>query len=35
MRLPCPFCGERDLIEFAYHGDASLVRPDPGAASPR
>jgi heterotetrameric sarcosine oxidase delta subunit len=32
MRIQCPFCGERDLSEFAYHGDAGFVRPDPGAA---
>jgi methylglutamate dehydrogenase subunit B len=31
MRIPCPFCGERDLSEFAYHGDASANRPDPEA----
>lgn len=30
MRIPCPFCGERDLSEFAYHGDASYRRPAPG-----
>ena len=29
MRIPCPFCGERDLSEFAYLGDANAVRPDP------
>jgi methylglutamate dehydrogenase subunit B len=29
VRIPCPFCGERDLAEFAYHGDASFMRPDP------
>ncbi|MDB6083433.1 MAG: soxD [Gammaproteobacteria bacterium] len=27
MRIHCPFCGERDLIEFAYHGDAGFERP--------
>jgi sarcosine oxidase subunit delta len=27
MRLPCPFCGERGLEEFAYGGDASVTRP--------
>ena len=27
MRIPCPFCGERDAGEFAYRGDASPVRP--------
>ncbi len=31
MRIPCPFCGERDLSEFVYHGDAGFVRPDPDA----
>jgi sarcosine oxidase subunit delta len=29
MRIPCPFCGERDLREFAYLGDATVTRPDP------
>lgn len=29
MRIRCPFCGERDLAEFAYLGDASARRPDP------
>jgi methylglutamate dehydrogenase subunit B len=32
MRLPCPCCGERDLQEFTYLGDATLVRP-PGDAT--
>jgi methylglutamate dehydrogenase subunit B len=27
MRIPCPFCGERDGNEFVYRGDASLTRP--------
>jgi heterotetrameric sarcosine oxidase delta subunit len=27
MRIPCPFCGERDNAEFVYRGDASPVRP--------
>lgn len=31
MRIPCPFCGERDLSEFQYAGDARPVRPDPRA----
>jgi heterotetrameric sarcosine oxidase delta subunit len=34
MRIQCPFCGERDLSEFAYLGDARSKRPDsdaPGA----
>jgi sarcosine oxidase subunit delta len=32
MRIQCPFCGERDLSEFSYRGDAGFRRPD--AASP-
>ena len=32
MRIQCPFCGERDLIEFSYFGDADFWRPDPQAA---
>ena len=31
MRIPCPFCGERDVHEFAYLGDATVARPDPAA----
>ena len=28
MRLTCPYCGERDLREFTYKGDAlALARP--------
>ncbi len=27
MRITCPYCGERDAQEFAYLGDATLVRP--------
>ncbi len=33
MRLPCPYCGERDAQEFVYRGDASPQRP-PSPASP-
>jgi heterotetrameric sarcosine oxidase delta subunit len=29
MRIPCPFCGERDSSEFTYLGDADSTRPDP------
>jgi heterotetrameric sarcosine oxidase delta subunit len=29
MRLPCPYCGSRDVSEFAYLGDAKAKRPDP------
>ena len=32
MRVICPKCGERDLKEFSYQGDAlALGRPDPDA----
>ena len=27
MRLPCPYCGERDAQEFVYRGDAAPQRP--------
>ena len=35
MRIPCPFCGDRDVHDFAYHGDATLTRPDPTQADAR
>ncbi len=31
MRIQCPFCGDRDVSEFAYLGDANCSRPDPAA----
>jgi methylglutamate dehydrogenase subunit B len=36
-RIPCPFCGPRDEVEFRYRGDGTLSRPvlaaeDPAAA---
>ena len=34
MRIECPYCGERDVQEFAYHGDAAKVRPDGPDATP-
>jgi sarcosine oxidase subunit delta len=34
MRIACPFCGERGLAEFLYHGDATTVRPRDGGAAP-
>lgn len=35
MRLPCPYCGERDHSEFVYRGDATVKRPDPAAKGSR
>ena len=33
MRIPCPICGERDLREFYYVGDAKIVnRPSPDSS---
>jgi sarcosine oxidase subunit delta len=32
MRIRCPFCGERDLSEYLYLGDANAPRPDPDAS---
>ncbi|MGA7539839.1 MAG: sarcosine oxidase subunit delta [Steroidobacteraceae bacterium] len=32
LRIPCPWCGARDEIEFRYRGDASRVRPGAAAA---
>ena len=29
MRIDCPHCGSRDIQEFVYRGDASVLRPDP------
>ncbi|MGE3148315.1 MAG: sarcosine oxidase subunit delta [Pseudorhodoplanes sp.] len=32
MRIDCPYCGNRDIREFSYLGDAMLKnRPDPNA----
>jgi methylglutamate dehydrogenase subunit B len=31
MRITCPHCGDRSLDEFAYHGDATVRRPDPAS----
>lgn len=28
MRIHCPLCGERDVREFSYLGDATKARPD-------
>ena len=29
MLIPCPFCGEREVGEFVYRGDAAVTRPAP------
>jgi methylglutamate dehydrogenase subunit B len=31
LRIPCPWCGERDESEFRYRGDATRQRPGTGA----
>lgn len=28
LSIDCPWCGPRDVAEFTYGGDATLVRPD-------
>ena len=34
LLIKCPWCGERDQVEFSYGGEAGIVRPaDPGALS--
>lgn len=33
ITLPCPWCGPRDVGEFAY-GDESRPRPDPATVTP-
>ena len=30
MMIPCPHCGDRDVSEFRYGGDASKERPKHG-----
>jgi heterotetrameric sarcosine oxidase delta subunit len=27
LRIPCPWCGVRDEVEFRYRGDAGKTRP--------
>jgi sarcosine oxidase subunit delta len=31
MIITCPYCGPRDLSEFAYQGDGNRMRPDPAS----
>jgi len=33
LRIPCPWCGARDEVEFRYRGDATQSRP-PAEAPP-
>ncbi|HZO97588.1 MAG TPA: sarcosine oxidase subunit delta [Gaiellaceae bacterium] len=34
LRVPCPWCGERDEVEFSYGGQAGVRYPaDPAALS--
>lgn len=33
MLLPCPWCGPRNVAEFAYAGEAG-ARPDPAVTTP-
>jgi sarcosine oxidase subunit delta len=34
LLIPCPYCGERPEVEFAYGGEAHLARPaDPSSLS--
>ena len=35
MRIPCPYCGDRDFSEFAYLGDATLRASRPFGAERR
>ena len=32
LLIPCPWCGERDEIEFRYGGEAHISRADPASA---
>ena len=34
IRIKCPWCGVRDHAEFRYVGDATKLRPEPGAGTP-
>jgi heterotetrameric sarcosine oxidase delta subunit len=33
MLIPCPWCGPRAQVEFAYGGDATVQRPADGATA--
>jgi len=34
MRISCPFCGDRDVSEFNYLGDAGYRRPQSDSENP-
>lgn len=29
MQIPCPWCNQRDEVEFKYGGESHITRPDP------
>lgn len=31
MLMTCPYCGPRDISEFAYQGEGGRTRPDPAS----
>ena len=31
MRIQCPYCGDRGIVEYSYLGDATYVRPPASA----
>ncbi len=31
LRISCPFCGERDELEFSFGGESHITRPTPAA----
>lgn len=30
MRINCPYCGERDEVDFRCGGESHILRPEPG-----
>ena len=29
LQIPCPWCGQRDEVEFTFGGEVNIIRPDP------
>ena len=29
LRIPCPYCGDRDEAEFCFGGESHVARPEP------